>query len=329
MDEDNLYRLQGTSEQEQKGGLIIIKKSTTFKVPKPSLLGLDKLALAKRREKEDAARKISFTVDEEEDKEKCDEMSIKSKHSKSHRKIRSPYIETPTHTGGITDLALKRRTEKLNFNRNKEKGVFASTKTLKSYNADRKHNDDYKSYKQEFDGKYNRDRKRTRGGDSSNRNDKTPRFRDEPRTPNLKIKDEVSKSSWDEDDPAPMRTSSWDFPTPSSYKSNLEWSERSMKSRRYGDSERSNKRGEYGKYNSDTPRFTPVHKYNVWMKDSKRTDAPSGLENEEEFKWQDDQDRELWEDEQKRIDREWYNLDEGMLKLVSVVTIQKKYIFFL
>lgn len=46
-DEEGVYRLEGT--QDEKGGLIIKKKpvpneSFEFKVPKTSLLGLDRLA---------------------------------------------------------------------------------------------------------------------------------------------------------------------------------------------------------------------------------------------------------------------------------------------
>jgi pre-mRNA-splicing factor ATP-dependent RNA helicase DHX38/PRP16 len=56
--DENLHRLEGITDQ--KGGLIVKKKTPTFKVPQPSLLGLDRLAAAKRKEKE-----IGSWVDEE------------------------------------------------------------------------------------------------------------------------------------------------------------------------------------------------------------------------------------------------------------------------
>ncbi|KAK4876670.1 hypothetical protein RN001_009176 [Aquatica leii] len=270
-EDDGVHRLEGTSGQ--KGGLIIKKKTPSFKVPQPSLLGLDKLAAAKRLEKEDAARKISFKIDDEDN---LDDSNDTTKQLKEKRKFRSPNVETPTYTGGITELARERLLERLNSTFNKEKGVYASTKDLK-----------------------NESHNYTRNEAFNKKGEKTPRFKDEPKTPNLKIKDEVSKSAWDDDDPVPAKKSSWDFPTPSAHKSSSDWSERSTKSKKYD-----NKR-----YKSDTPRFTPAHMYNEWAKDRKKTGATPGYD--EDLKWNEEDDKEMWEEEQKRIDREWYNMDEG------------------
>ncbi|KAB0795763.1 hypothetical protein PPYR_09824 [Photinus pyralis] len=289
MDEDDgLHRLEGVSGQ--KGGLIVKKKPSSFVVPQPSLLGLDKLAAAKRREKEDAARKISFRM-EEDDSSVDVHNQVKEAHSSEKRKFRAPNIETPTYTGGITELARERLIERLNSNAKKEKGVYASTKDLKKNSR-------------EPDKRERYDRRKER--EKSERSH-TPRFKDEPKTPNLKVKDEVSKSAWDDDDPVPPKKSSWDFPTPMAHKSSSDWSERSTKSRRddYKKSEHKSK------YKSDTPRFTPVHKYNLWAKDRKKTGATPGFDNNEELKWNEEEDKEMWEEEQKRIDREWYNMDEG------------------
>lgn len=132
-DDDGVHRLEGVSNQA--GGLIVKKKPPTFKVPQASLLGLDKLAAAKRKEKEDAARKMSFSIDEDDGNSEEPESS-KEKKGKLDRKFRAPLEETPTYTGGTTEEARERLMERLNTNRNKEKGVYASTKHSKQRQDD-------------------------------------------------------------------------------------------------------------------------------------------------------------------------------------------------
>lgn len=302
-EEDGVHRLEGISDQ--KGGLIVKKKPPTFKVPQTSLLGLDKLAEKKRREREDAERKRSFSM-EEEDAEGGGS-GIKGKQ----RKYRTPQEETPTYTGGISQEARERLIQRLAANRNKEKGVYASTKGDKR--NDKEYYEDYNRRYRERDRR-EREKIRYHRNESSRRDkdDDTPRFRDEPRTPNITVRNEPSKTSWEDDeDAAPMKRSSWDFPTPSTYRSGSgDWSERSTKSRKYDDSSRSSRDKKRGKYEDSTPRPTPAHRYNAWMKDRKRSGATPG---KEDVKWDATVDRELWEEEQKRIDREWYNMDEGKL----------------
>lgn len=295
-DEDGVHRLEGISNE--KGGLIVKKKPATFKVPQTSLLGLDKLAEAKKREREDAERKRSFNTNDEADTE-GDGMRNKQ------RKYRTPQEETPTYTGGISQEARKRLIQRLEMNKKKEKGVYASTKGEKK--KDREYYEDYNRRYRDRERKAREDRY---SRNESSRRDKTPRFKDEPRTPNISLRNEPSKTSWEDDDDAgPVRKSSWDFPTPSTYKSGAgEWSERSSKSRKYDESSRSSRDKERRKYEDTTPRPTPAYRYNAWVKDRKRSGATPGKEL---VKWDATVDRELWEEEQKRIDREWYNMDEG------------------
>lgn len=235
MEEDGVHRLEGTSGNEQGGLIIKKKKDATFKIPKPSLLGLDRLAAEKRKEKEDAARKMSFSMEDENisDSPRSDSQKATVEKSKDERKFRSPAEETPTYTGGVTREAQERLLER-EKNRYKEKGVYATTKE--------KNRDRYDYEKDRYRSRYGRDRvekgresererDRTadrnrvrdspsseRHGDSSRR-DKTPRFRDEPNTPNIKVKDSMAKTSWDEDDDhPPSKRSTWDYPTPNVYK---------------------------------------------------------------------------------------------------------------
>lgn len=320
-EDENVHRLEGSGNQ--KGGLIVKKKVATFKVPQPSLLGLDKLAAQRRKEREENARKISFLNKEDDSSSSSDSSDEDQTKPKIERKYRAVNEETPTYTGGISKEARERLLDRLAKNR--EKGVYASTK-------------DQKVHKDRSDRRYDRhdrnryDRDRRHRSRSAHREPGTPRFRDEPRTPNLKIKDTVAKSSWDEDDNETSARSSWDFPTPSVYKHGVEWSERSYKkepmSERSFKSERDSKKYEKfdklikkekhshrsdrkGKFVDDTPRPTPAHRYNAWEKDRKRTGATPNVENEH-IKWKTEEDRELWEEEQQRLDREWYNIDEGI-----------------
>ncbi|XP_044732439.1 pre-mRNA-splicing factor ATP-dependent RNA helicase PRP16 isoform X2 [Chrysoperla carnea] len=307
-EDESVHRLEGISNQ--KGGLIIKKKQPTFKVPQPSLLGLDKLAAQRRKERElENARKISFSNKDDDDSSSSSDSSgdekLQESEKKSKRNYRLTYNETPTYTGGISKEAKDRLLDRLAKNR--EKGVYASTKDKREKRRDEyernRHHDRYR----ERDRYYERN-----GGDSNRSESRTPRFKDEPQTPNLNVKETVSKSTWDEDDVGDYHRSrsSWDFPTPSVYKNSDDWSERARgksepKSER---SERSHSRK--GKIVDDTPRPTPVHRYNVWAKDRKKTGATPSVGNEN-VKWKSDEDKELWEEEQQRLDREWYNIDEG------------------
>lgn len=106
-EDDSLHRLEGTSG-DAPGGLILKKKETPaeFQFAKPSLLGLDKLAAAKRKQN----RLISFQDDNNDD----DADSNKGEASTSkERKYRKHNEETPTYTGGISEQARERMLERL------------------------------------------------------------------------------------------------------------------------------------------------------------------------------------------------------------------------
>jgi len=40
-------------------------------------------------------------------------------------------------------------------------------------------------------------------------------------------------------------------------------------------------------------------------------DEDLNIEEEESENWENDEDRLKWEEEQRRLDREWYNIEEG------------------
>ncbi|KAL5467249.1 hypothetical protein EMCRGX_G031450 [Ephydatia muelleri] len=111
-------------------------------------------------------------------------------------------------------------------------------------------------------------------------------------------KEGVSHSSWETPDHSPAHvSSSWDLPSP-------------VPSRDSGlDTLRSQK-----KASDDTPLPTPTHLYNPWADNKKTltiTPRPGEQGHEDEVKFMNDEEKSDWEKEQKRLDRAWYDLDEG------------------
>lgn len=97
-------------------------------------------------------------------------------------------------------------------------------------------------------------------------------------TPNLRgSRDTPSRENWDDDDNHDRRRSQWEYPTPNDKYNN----------RRRHDTDY------YNRKRNDTPLPTPSYRQ------SKREDF-------------DDNDRRKWDEEEKRIDREWYNDDDAI-----------------
>ena len=112
--------LEGLNESQSKGGLIIRKKPVTgdedsssgFKLPSgPSLLGLDKLAAAKDRERKAKEAEIARKRQLDDEDQARREKFIK-KTEKGERHFREPRIETPSHTGGVSEEARRREHER-------------------------------------------------------------------------------------------------------------------------------------------------------------------------------------------------------------------------
>lgn len=307
-DDENLHRLEGTSG-EAPGGLIIKKKEKPeeFQFARPSLLGLDKLAAAKRKQN----RLISFqdeTNDDDSNASKSDSSTEKERKYRKHNE------ETPTYTGGISEQARERMLERLQRREKeaKEKGVHHSTQEEKKSRS--KDEEDNSYYRHRYDSR-DRDKNRRRDGrrddrrdrdrrhdqdsdrrdsnserrdrdsersrDSSRRSYYEPRFKDEPRTPSIKALKPTDKTAWDDDDDdpkAPIRKSSWDFPTPLP---------RDAADR----SQRKPHRDYKGRLYENTPKATP-HKF---ASSRRAVDI-------------DDPD---WEEAEKKLDRAWYNMGEG------------------
>lgn len=309
---DDVHRLEGSTPQV--GGLFVKKKEKdVFKVP-VSKFGLDLLAkkLKKEREtgllssfKEDIdeevdSKKFQIKKEEENDDIKFTKKSSESsKSSSKHYRSSNSASDTPSHSSpAITKSVREHYKERIS---DKHKGLYTSSKDKN------RHRDDRKSHKSSSRdrNKDHSDRKRSKHESSSHRRD---RYRD-PETPRYyesSSRNSVGKSSWDDDEDegkSKRKRSDWDQPTPMRYKSRKDDSVRSNRS------EKSHK-----KYEDDTPRPTPAHKFNKWAADRKKTGATprtARKDASDSKPWEGEEDRNLWEEEQIRLDREWYNIDEG------------------
>ncbi|CAF1072597.1 unnamed protein product [Didymodactylos carnosus] len=105
--------------------------------------------------------------------------------------------------------------------------------------------------------------------------------RDTYDTPNIRgIRESPSRTVWDEDDPNQNRSSQWELPTPSDQSRHQHY-------RRKRDTDY------YERKRNDTPLPTP----------SFRRHKHSEMDEDDE--------RRAWDEEQKRVDREWYNNEDG------------------
>lgn len=131
-------------------------------------------------------------------------------------------------------------------------------------------------------------------------------------TPYIKVKDTPSGAAWDESEDeghnfrrTPGKLSSWDKFTPSSERRNDD----SFRSDVWkSSSSRSSKNRSYEK---ETPLPTPSHKRNEWNKKRNKGGSERDTKRTNQTPITDNVDKSAWEAEQKRLDREWYGLDEG------------------
>ncbi|CAL1270973.1 unnamed protein product [Larinioides sclopetarius] len=190
------------------------------------------------------------------------------------KKYRSSHDETPTYTGGVSKEYLKRVHERQK--REKERGTYISSKHHYSRD-DRERGSSSRREKERSDRSYK---------GSFRRGDESP-YLDEPSSPRIHLRDSPSRSGWDEDDSTPDYKSSWDLPSPA-----------------HSD------RRSYSRASSVNP--TPVHRYNDWARDRKRSGAtPRESARDENIPWSSEEEKLEWEEEIKRLDREWYSMDEG------------------
>ena len=284
------------SQNNDKGGLIVKPKSDhVFKVPQKSLLGLDKLA-----------------------KEKLKDNELK-------RKYRGVTDESPSHPGGVSKSALERM--KRTKDKDRDRGITNSTIKDGDYHKSKKH----KHKDRDRNGDKDRDRNDGKDRDRNSEKDRSHRSKssrsESSRSDSSRHDREKSSSArdsgyssrqsgsksyrsssssrrsrehWDE---TPKRNegsiqtpsrSKWeadsDLGTPNLDKWDLTESSRSSKPNRWWEK---------------SPMPTPSYKDNAWAsKRSKKENA--SVRSTVNF-----EDTKHYEEEQKRLDRAWYGMDEG------------------
>ncbi|XP_017562795.1 pre-mRNA-splicing factor ATP-dependent RNA helicase PRP16 isoform X1 [Pygocentrus nattereri] len=292
--------------------------------------------------------KVSSYKDWEEGKSDSgsddDDEGGKSKNGrKESRKYRMAGSETPSNPGGVSE-AFRRKHQQREKDR-WEHGVYASSKEDKSRDRNRERSKnterdrDRERDKERKGDRDDRERIHSRGssssrsehGDGSVRSERSQRDgwserisrgsrRDEPESPRHRPRDAPtpSRSSWDEDDSgyASSRRSHWESPSPAPSHRESDRSERSYRSSR--ESERRDK-SVRARYPEDTPLPTPSYKYNEWANDRKHLGSTPRLsrgkgrreDGEDGITFDNEEEKEQWEEDQRQADRDWYMMDEG------------------
>ncbi|CAD6196354.1 unnamed protein product [Caenorhabditis auriculariae] len=145
--------------------------------------------------------------------------------------------------------------------------------------------------------KGDKERENDRNRNRSHRSDRKSNYRDE--TPSFKIPNTPSRSAWDvEDRDGPRKRSSWDTPTPGRDR------DRDRRSDKRYDSTRSISSA----WNSERRRRDDDKRKRY----EKPEDSVRSMKEEKAVPvFHDDEERQQWEEEQKNLDREWYDNDGG------------------
>ncbi|KAJ1083659.1 hypothetical protein NDU88_003814 [Pleurodeles waltl] len=321
-----------------------------FKTPAPrtSLLGLDILAAQKRKEREQREEeaqedkkksKVSSFKDWDEGKEDQgtdeDTMDKANRSSKKDRHYRSVRVETPTYTGGVNEEFLERSRQRERERR--EHGVYASSKEEKERKKDRNRDRDSDrrrdreerdrgrhSGSSRYDREGNSERSSERNSErSSERGSERSSRRNEPESPRHRPKDAPtpSRSSWEEEDSGygSSRRSQWESPSPTPPNRDSDRNHRGSSMRDSERRDRESSRSVKNRYNDETPLPTPSYKYNDWADDRRHLGSTPRLsrgkgkrENGEDgINFENEDERQQWEDDQRQADRDWYMMDEG------------------
>jgi pre-mRNA-splicing factor ATP-dependent RNA helicase DHX38/PRP16 len=305
--------------EPMQGGLIKMAKRNPsanehqFKMPEPvensnhkEGLGLDKLAAAKKKEKNQQtssqepnskrSKLYSYKIDDNEI-EDVESKSVRREHYQDdndrdkRRNYRDRDSKDDRHSSNTPHRIYNDQKSSKDKNYEK-KGVYASTN---------KYGRDHRNYDKDRNNRSKRD----------HWEDETPgRRRDDyyNRTPSNVLKDTPSRSNWEDDDnESNRRNSNWDINTPKSRQGKHDMNTSSRH-----------------RLNDNTPRATPAHKYNKWADDRKRTGiTPSNKKGEsnktpntstnkqKQENLSSDSDNSDFETEQQRLDREWYGMDES------------------
>lgn len=298
------------------GGLIV-KKSSVKGSSKAdgggSLLGLQKLAEEKRREK--AELETSTSKSKKAKLNDWEEAKDEGQSTEKHRHYRSQMAETPSHPGGVSDEYKEKQRRRDERDREQRKGgVYADTRKRKESLRDNRKDkyDRSRESKSERDNRSSssrrdssRETRSTRGGYNWEETPSSRRTEDKESTPSHAPPKDLrtpSRTAWDEDEDMTPSRRNWDAPSPA----------RSDSSRKDNSERRHHKKVD------DTPAFTPTYKYNSWASERKnlhgttpRLSKGKAQRGEEDVEEISNSERKEWNEEQKRLDRAWYDMDRG------------------
>ncbi|XP_078482661.1 pre-mRNA-splicing factor ATP-dependent RNA helicase PRP16 [Ciona intestinalis] len=270
-DEGSIHRLEG-SAGDSVGGLIIKKKKPTGEAH----------VFTKPESKPSllGLDKLAALKKEEEKikREASDEKDSKwrSKHGHNDRHYRPARFETPSYTGGVSSTYRDRKDKRDKDRVKRKEGVYASSKDGVREKKDRRSE---RSTRSEWE--------------DTPSHSKSSMY---PDTPKVHGRGTPQTSSWEADDDAGRRSSrSWESPSPSIHRGRE--TPGSRRDFREGTSRRS-------KRSNETPLPTPSYKYNKWNRENKTPQWGKASDMNDEQKQQ-------WEEEQLRADRDWYMMDEG------------------
>ncbi|XP_028392273.1 pre-mRNA-splicing factor ATP-dependent RNA helicase PRP16-like [Dendronephthya gigantea] len=315
-DGSSIGRLEGSSNAP--GGLTVKKpRDATKGSSRGSLLGLQKLAEEKRKEREFEEGKVAKKQKSDNWEDDDDDDRTNSGSSVKHRHYRSKMVETPSHPGGVSDAYREKKKQRDERDREQRRGgVYADTKqrNYKDTREDRREKDWEKRDRRQDEGS-RRDRSSRSKGDSTRSTqgrynwEETPSSRrsrqEREYTPNRSSKDlkTPSRTSWDDEEDMTPSRQTWEAPSPA--RSDISKKDRSERRRE--------------KKVDDTPALTPTYKYNSWANDKKsfgvtpRFSRGKAQRTDEEGseKEMSETERREWDEEQKRLDRAWYDMDSG------------------
>ncbi|KAK4704953.1 pre-mRNA-splicing factor ATP-dependent RNA helicase DHX38/PRP16, partial [Phenoliferia sp. Uapishka_3] len=292
-----------------------------FKAPeggRASALGLDRLAMEKRRERGEVERNVKrIKYDQVDEAEEAGEFKIPSRPNPSN--LRQKADATPSHGGGLSETAQKRLDEH-RARKSRPEGVVSSRHDRERDDSGKKAIDDFrqrlnksedgpggmrrgrKDWDEEGRSNGNRDNysgnannprddrwAKNAGGQGRSEGGMTPRARQPEATPSSQevTAARIKGHSWDST-PSSSRGGSMAPPRPQSWES----TPRSVRGTPARQSSSSNREW-------DTPMRTP---YNGDESPGPMPWTPSGSTVISERDWA---------EEQTRLDRDWYNIDEA------------------
>lgn len=152
-DDSSVSRLEGSSNT--CGGLVVKKssgKSSSKTTGGESLLGLQKLAEEKRRQKEADLESNETKISKKARLNDWEEDKVETERPGQQRHYRSQMVETPSHPGGVSDEYKERNRRRNEREREQRKGgVYADTRNKEELSRD-KRKDKYSDRSRESKG---------------------------------------------------------------------------------------------------------------------------------------------------------------------------------